>query len=205
MPKSPRARQVSKADAMVRFVEAVIVQIGSKPPADISDQLIADTAGMNRASLYRYFGTRFGLFDAAAAELARRWLIVAETTVPVGPSRDGPPMSMDSFGPLFELSSKLFAIGGYLVTEDYRSDQVSENFTRIVDTWISQYETAGIAPRMARALAHKNLGLNLARPMANPLVNLPIEDVLDVYALTLSEIRNFETMQSDLGWDRDSD
>ena len=203
MPKPPKAPRVPKAEAIVRFVDAVIFHVRSIPPAEISDQLVADTAGINRALLYRYFGTRFGLFEAVVDELVRRWLELAKTTIPVARTEDRRALNLESMVPMFELSRDLFALGNYLVAENSLSPELKQNFSAICDGWAAQYEAVGIGPRMARALALKTLTLNLGRSPARSLVDYSDQEALDVVELAISEIRNTVAMQSDLGWDQD--
>jgi AcrR family transcriptional regulator len=76
-----RAPQIPKAQATKLFINAVIDLLETRPIADISDQLIADTAGINRATIYRHFGTRFELLDAVVAELTQQRLATASKTV----------------------------------------------------------------------------------------------------------------------------
>jgi len=199
-----RAPQIPKAQATKLFIEAVIDLLETRPIADISDQLIADTAGINRATIYRHFGTRFELLDAVVVELTDQWLVLAGDLFAAPPQPGFPGLTLDFGAPFLHLGAKLFGVGNYLTAASYQSDQVKECFTKIIDTWIRLFESSGMTPRMARAIAVKWLALNLARDTASTLTNIKIEDVIDVQALALAEARNYQNTEIELGWKSDN-
>jgi AcrR family transcriptional regulator len=199
-----RAPQIPKARATKLFIEAVIELLETRPIADISDQLIADTAGINRATIYRHFGTRFELLNAVVVELTDQWLVLAEDLFAAPPRPGFPGLTLDFGAPFLHLAAKLFGVGNYLTAANYQSDQVKECFTKIIDTWINLFESSGMTPRMARAIAVKWLALNLARDTASTLTNIKIDDVIDVQALTLAEARNYQNTEIELGWKSDN-
>jgi len=199
-----REPQIPKAQATKLFIEAVIELLETRPIADISDQLIADTAGINRATIYRHFGSRFELLDAVVVELTNQWLVLAEDLVAAPPRPGFPGLTLDFGAPFLHLGAKLFGVGNYLTAASYQSDQVKECFTKIIDTWIRLLESSGMTPRMARAIAVKWLALNLARDTASTLTNIKIDDVIDVQALALAEARNYQNTEIELGWANDN-
>jgi AcrR family transcriptional regulator len=199
-----RAPQIPKAQATKLFIEAVIELLETRPIADISDQLIADTAGINRATIYRHFGTRFELLDAVVVELTDQWLVLAGDLFAAPPQPGFPGLTLDFGAPFLHLGAKLFGVGNYLTAASYQSDQVKQCFTKIIDTWIRLFESSGMTPRMARAIAVKWLALNLARDTASTLTNIKIEDVIDVQALALAEARNYQNTEIELGWKSDN-
>ena len=195
-----RAPQIPKAKATELFIDAVIELLDTRPIADISDQLIADTAGINRATIYRHFGTRNELLDAVVVELTRQWLILSEGLF-AEPTIPGFPRLTPDFGaPFLQLGAKLFGIGNYLTAANHHSESVKDSFTKIIDTWIRLLESSGMSPRMARSIALKWLALNLARDTAAALTNVTLEDVIDVQALALAEARNYQNTEMELGW-----
>lgn len=202
--RSPRAPQIPKARATTLFIEAVITLLETQPIADISDQLIADTAGINRATIYRHFGTRNDLLNAVIVELSGRWLTRAEDLFAMPVQSGFPRLDLDFGTPFLRLGAKLFGIGNYLTAANYESDRVKECFTKINDVWIRLFESSGMSPRMAQTLALKWLALNLARDTAAKLTNITAEDVIDVEALVLAETQNYKIIETKLGWSNDS-
>jgi AcrR family transcriptional regulator len=196
--KSPR---VPKAEAISKSIEAVISLSDSHPVSGISDQMIADTAGINRALLYRYFGTRLELFDAVVDVLTERWIKAGTRDR----DRDLTEIKFENLGPLMEGATKLFAIANYLLAADYQSDRMRKNFGQMVDTWADHVAKFGITPRMARSFAYKILALRLAQSGVGSLVDIPPEVVDDVYLLTITEMLNLKITETALGWDTVTD
>lgn len=201
--KPKRAPQIPRARAKELFIEAVIGLLDDRRIADISDQLIADTAGINRATIYRHFGTRYELLEDVIVELTGRWQVLAEDLFNTPTEPGFPRVNMNFGAPFLHLSAKLFGIGNYLTAANHQSVQVQECFTRIIEMWIRLVETSGMSKRMARAIALKWFALNLARDTAAVLANLTIEDVVDVQALALAEVQNYADAESRLGWAAD--
>jgi len=199
-----RAPQIPKAQATKLFIEAVIDLLETRPIGDISDQLIADTAGINRATIYRHFGTRFELLDAVVVELTNQWLVLVEDIYAAPAVHGFPRLTLDFGAPFLRLGAKLFGIGNYLTAANYQSDQIRECFTKIIEIWIRLFESSGLSPRMARSIALKWLALNLARDTAAAITNITSEDVVDILALTLAEARNYQTTEIELGWVSDN-
>ena len=97
------------------------------PVAEISDQLIADTAGINRASIYPYFGTRLELFDAAVDVLVNKWEQAWEEQLrPVAQPRVLSRVLNEPTGTFVEYSLKVLDIGAYLSASSYDSEHVQE-------------------------------------------------------------------------------
>jgi|GEM_PF-1633457 AcrR family transcriptional regulator len=199
-----RSPQIPKAQATKLFIEAVIDLLETRPIGDISDQLIADTAGINRATIYRHFGTRFELLDAVVFELTNQWLVLANDLYAAPAVPGFPRLTLDFSTPFLHLGAKLFGIGNYLTAANYQSDQIKECFTKIIEIWIRMFESSGLSPRMARSIALKWLALNLARDTAAAITNITFDDVVDVQALTLAEARNYQNTEVELGWESDN-
>jgi AcrR family transcriptional regulator len=199
-----RAPQIPKAQATKLFIEAVIELLETRPIADISDQLIADTAGINRATIYRHFGTPFELLDAVVVELTQQRLATASKTV----------SSADSDGLGFEekpllarilpRGQMIFQLAAYLSAQNYQSDSLRASMRSLSDWWIEHLERLGVPARMAQTLAFKNMALSLARASAADLFVLPADTFADIEALALVEIANFELSAEQLGWESDN-
>jgi len=201
MAPATRATKISKDVAMARFVETTIGLLEKLPIADVSDRLIAESAGINRASLYRYFNTRHELFDLVLEEVSNRYLddLKTATAAHAQPVNTGQ-LSVDVLAPTFALSSQVFAIGNYLVAGNYRSDRLTSNMSKIVEVWTQQFLISGVAPRMARALALQALGLGFGRPNAESLIRLEHGDVVDVFRLMINSMQNHAEMTAKFGW-----
>ena len=200
--RSKRAPQIPRARAKELFIEAVIDLLETLPIAEIPDQLIADTAGINRATIYRHFGSRFGLLDAVVAELTLRWLEIASELVPtVGSER-----ADDVEFPLLRLSplgQKIFQVAAYLIAGNHDSETFQDSIEKMNSMWIEILERLGVSPRMARALAFKTMALNLARASSGRIFGVSDDDVADMQALALIEISNHEVSAAKLGWAAD--
>ena len=204
MTPAPRARKIPKAIAKARFIDATIELLETLPIAEVSDHLIAETAQINRASIYRYFNTRVELFDSVLDNLIQRYLDDLKTaTTPFAQPLEGLQITTDVLAPTFDLSAKVFAIGNYLASENYHSEQLSANITKLVDTWVQQFLAAGVVPRMARALALQSLGLGFGRPNATSLISLSADDVLDVFRLMVNAVQSHAEVAAKFGWTDD--
>ena len=198
--KPKRAPQIPKAEATARFITVVIELLDEEPIAAISDQLIADTAGINRATIYRHFGSRFELLDAVVAELTRRWLSTVTEILPVPESSWGGHGGEPMRARLNPMTQKIFQLAAYLTAGGHHSESLRTSFTLISDMWISSLESLGVPPRMARTLTFKTIGLNLARAAIVDLVDIPEETISDIEALSLVEIISHEESSAKLGW-----
>ena len=198
--KPKRAPQIPKAEATARFIAVVIQLLDEEPIAAISDQLIADTAGINRATIYRHFGSRFDLLDAVVAELTRQWLATVTDILPDPKlswgGAGGEPMRIQ----LNPLTRKIFQLAAYLTASGHHSERLRASFTLISDMWISSLETLGVPERMAQTLTFKTIGLNLARAAIVDLIDIPEETISDIEALALVEIIGHEESSAKLGW-----
>ena len=67
-----RRRAESAADTRQRILDAVYDQLRASPTAPLSLDHVARVAGVARSTLYVIFGSRGGLFDAFAKDLAAR-------------------------------------------------------------------------------------------------------------------------------------
>ena len=201
-PAQPqRAAKVPQGIARERLIEAAIELIGTQPLTHISDQMVADKAGLNRAALYRCFHTRHEFLDEVVGVLTQRWVVLfQENILPNVETRDIKGWTFPILEPFLTRTVKIFEIGAYLHTANHSSPQLQENMKKVVTTWAETFELFGISPRMANALAHKIFTLNLGRTMATQLAGISSETVLDIVHITLTEIRNHATTEKDLGW-----
>jgi AcrR family transcriptional regulator len=128
-----RAPQIPKAQATKLFIEAVIELLETRPITDISDQLIADTAGINRATIYRHFGTRFELLDAVVVELTQQRLATASKTVS---SADSDGLGFEEKPPLARILPRgqmIFQLAAYLSAQNYQSDSLRTSMSSLSD------------------------------------------------------------------------
>ena len=199
-----RAPQIPKAQATKLFIAAVIDLLETRPIGDISDQLIADTAGINRATIYRHFGTRFELLDAVVSELTQQRLATASEAAS---SADSDQLGFEQKPPLAKILPRgqmIFQLAAYLSAQNYQSDSLRASMSSLSDWWIEHLERLGVPTRMAQTLAFKNMTLSLARASAADLFALPDDTFTDIEALALVEIANFELSAEKLGWANDN-
>ncbi|HBU01869.1 MAG TPA: hypothetical protein DEB20_04855 [Acidimicrobiaceae bacterium] len=195
-----RAPQIPKAQATKLFIEAVIELLETRPIGDISDQLIADTAGINRATIYRHFGTRFELLDAVVAELTQQRLANASEVVA---SADSEGLGSQQNPPLAKILPRgqmIFQLAAYLSAQNYHSEKLRASMGSLSDWWIEHLERLGVPTRMAKTLAFKNMTLSIARASAADLFALTDDTVADIEALALVEVANFKISAETLGW-----
>lgn len=199
-PKGARAPRVSKADATDRFVGAVIDLLVAHPVAEISDQLIADTAGINRASIYRYFGTRDELLDAVLVRLTSSW---AEEAVALAERREAEQKAIGAVeitARITPLSRPMFEVAAYLVARNHRSTALTLALQTFLDIGTAGFERVGMTPRMARATALKSLALQFSRAAITGVFDLPDSAIADVQALVLTEAAAHTSTAEALGW-----
>lgn len=198
--KPTRAPQIPKAQATKLFIEAVIELLETRPIGDISDQLIADTAGINRATIYRHFGTRFKLLDAVVAELTEQRLANASEVVASAESEELGSQQKPPLARILPRGQMIFQLAAYLSAQNYQSEKLRASMGSLSDWWIEHLERLGVPTRMAKTLTFKNMALSLARASAADLFALTDDTFADIEALALVEVANFELSVETLGW-----
>lgn len=198
--KPTRAPQIPKAQATKLFIEAVIELLETRPIGDISDQLIADTAGINRATIYRHFGTRFELLDAVVAELTEQRLANASEVVASADSEELGSQQKPPLARILPRGQMIFQLAAYLSAQNYQSEKLRASMGSLSDWWIEHLERLGVPTRMAKTLTFKNMALSLARASAADLFALTDDTFADIEALALVEVANFELSAETLGW-----
>ncbi|CAB4570161.1 unannotated protein [freshwater metagenome] len=199
-----RAPQIPKAQATKLFIEAVIELLETRPIGDISDQLIADTAGINRATIYRHFGTRFELLDAVVAELTQQRLANASEVVASADSEGLGSQQKPPLARILPRGQMIFQLAAYLSAQNYHSEKLRASMGSLSDWWIEHLERLGVPTRMAKTLAFKNMTLSLARASAADLFALTDDTIADIEALALVEVANFKLSAETLGWANNS-
>ncbi len=195
-----RSPQIPKARATKLFIEAVIELLETRPIGDISDQLIADTAGINRATIYRHFGTRFELLDAVVAELTEQRLANASEVVASADSEGLGSQQKPPLARILPRGQMIFQLAAYLSAQNYQSEKLRASMSSLSDWWIEHLERLGVPARMAKTLTFKNMALSLARASAADLFALTDDTFADIEALALVEVANFELSAETLGW-----
>lgn len=71
-PYEQRARAEEAKRTRTRIIEAVFARLHEAPAEPIAIDQVARMAGVARSTVYAVFGSRSGLFDAVARELAER-------------------------------------------------------------------------------------------------------------------------------------
>ena len=198
--KPTRAPQIPKVQATKLFIEAVIELLETRPIGDISDQLIADTAGINRATIYRHFGTRFELLDAVVAELTQQRLANASEVVASADSEGLGSKQKPPLARILPRGQMIFQLAAYLSAQNYQSEKLRASMGSLSDWWIEHLERLGVPTRMAKTLTFKNMALSLARASAADLFALTDDTFADIEALALVEVANFELSVETLGW-----
>lgn len=199
-----RAPQIPKAQATKLFIEAVIALLETRPIGDISDQLIADTAGINRATIYRHFGTRFELLDSVIAELTQQRLATASETAAAANSEGLSSQQNPPLAKVLPRGQMIFQLAAYLSAQNYHSEKLRASMSSLSDWWIEHLKRLGVPTRMAETLAFKNMALSLARASAGDLLALTDQTFADIEALALVEVTNFNLSAERLGWANDN-
>ena len=152
--------------------------------------------------LYRYFNTRLELFDAVLNQLTTQYLDGLQEITSLGDSDpDIGRLSAEQMAPLFTTVSKIFVVGNLLASENYQSDRVRDNFTKIVDKWTTKFELSGISSRLARTMALQHFGLALSRPNASHLIDFSDQEARDIFQLMIIEVQSHVEISKKLGWD----
>ncbi len=195
--------RVSRADAIARFVDAVINLMDTKPISYITVQEVATVAGLNHGYVFRYFGTRLDLFTAVTDELADRTFALLSTemsarhhsneTRPVGD------LSLIALGRV--LSVKRMALIQYLQTCGVPLTRFGAKSRETIELIsVQALKNHGLSSKMAHAQAFKISIMLWAQSALSESFGLTSEEVTELFFLTVDEVTNAKEQEHRLQW-----
>lgn len=182
----------SRSEGEIALLEAAIALMQEKHPSEVTTGDIADRAGLNRAHIVRYFGTRLELLSAAI-EYAFQINLPDET----------PPDVLVAYRNDERLASLMNwrnKVVSYLLNSEVPPSRFHESQRIIIDRISQAMNTGKLSDRMSRTLAIMSVLLTQGYQAYGELDELTISD-RDNMALVMTQIRELmEPLDKQLGW-----
>lgn len=183
----------SREQGEIALLEATVALLTEKTPDQVTTADIAERAGLNRAHIVRYFGTRAELL-AAALEHYMITGVLAEETPSTASIVERRAQFQSTVQWYMKVVSYLLTIG--VPPQRFHTVQqaVSERVGRFM-------EMPGASPRLKSVLVKMAVLLMQATPVYGNLDELNDQDRLDLL-LVMANIRQVvEPLDEALGWD----
>lgn len=184
----------SREQGEIALLEATVALLTEKTPDQVTTADIAERAGLNRAHIVRYFGTRAELL-AAALEHYMITGVLAEETPSTASIVERRAQFQSTVQWYMKVVSYLLTIG--VPPQRFHTVQqaVSERVGRFM-------EMPGASPRLKSVLVKMAVLLMQATPVYGNLDELNDQDRLDLL-LVMANIRQVvEPLDKALGWDK---
>lgn len=184
----------SREQGEIALLEATVALLTEKTPDQVTTADIAERAGLNRAHIVRYFGTRAELL-AAALEHYMITGVLAEETPSTASIVERRAQFQSTVQWYMKVVSYLLTIG--VPPQRFQTVQqaVSERVGRFM-------EMPGASPRLKSVLVKMAVLLMQATPVYGNLDELNDQDRLDLL-LVMANIRQVvEPLDEALGWDK---
>ena len=182
----------SRSEGEVALLEAAIELMQEKHPSEVTTGDIADRAGLNRAHIVRYFGTRLELLSAAI-EYAFHQNLSPET----------PPDVLAQYltdARMGNLLNWRNTVVSYLLSAEVPASRFYESQRIILERLSRAMNTGNLSDRMSRTLAIMTVLLTQGYQAFGALDELTLADRDDL-AMVMTQIREFlEPLDERLGW-----
>ncbi len=196
-----KSSRVSREDAEQRLISSFIDLLGCHPINEITVDLIATTAGLKSGHVlvHRYFESRVGLIAPTAHELS---ISVVDAMNRGLDEYDNPgaqnclSLMEQSVEPL----RRRAVLVGELMSANADPTLHAADSRNITDVFTRCFETAGLAPRIARAIALKVFVLMSLRSTHHDWMGASDADEADVTQLLMFEVDNAMNVAQQMGW-----
>lgn len=182
----------SRSEGEIALLEAAIELMQEKHPRDVTTGDIADRAGLNRAHIVRYFGTRLELLSAAI-EHAFHQNLAPET----------PPDVLETYLTDARMGNLLRwrnMVVSYLLSSEVPASRFYESQRIILDRLSRAMNTGNLSDRMSRTLAIMSVLLAQGFQTFGALDELTPADRDDI-SMVMTQISDFlEPLDKQLGW-----
>lgn len=184
----------SREEGEIALLDAAVALLTEKSPDHVTTADIAERAGLNRAHIVRYFGTRTELLAAALEHYMVTGVLAEET-----PSSQSIVERRAQFQSTVQWYMKVVS---YLLTvgvPPQRFHTVQQAVSERVGRFM---EMPGASPRLKSVLVKMAVLLMQATPVYGDLDELDDQDRLDLL-LVMAHIRQVvEPLDEALGWDK---
>lgn len=184
----------SREQGEIALLEATVALLTEKTPDHVTTADIAERAGLNRAHIVRYFGTRTELL-AAALEHYMITGVLAEETPSTASIVERRAQFQSTVQWYMKVVSYLLSVG----VPPQRFHTVQQAVSERVERFM---EMPGASPRLKAVLVKMAVLLMQATPIYGNLDELNDQDRLDLL-LVMAHIRQVvEPLNEALGWDK---
>ena len=201
-PPTPKNPRVSRADAIVKFLDATIDLLDTRTVSEITVQEIATAVGLNHGYVFRYFGTRLDLLVAVTDELADRALLAVRTEMERRLTEDAVrqpgDLSLIALGRPFTMK-RTFLVQ-YLVSCGIPAERFGPKAREMIQTSVDTLLQQGLSLRMAQAQAIKVSVMLWAQVALAAQMGVSSEDATDLFLVTIDELQNPQDSEKRLGW-----
>lgn len=182
----------SRSEGEIALLEAAIELMHEKHPSEVTTGDIAERAGLNRAHIVRYFGTRLELLSAA---IEYAFHLTFPTDMPSDALANF--RANERLGDLMNWRNKVVS---YLLTSGVPPSRFHESQRLIVERISHAMSTGNLSDRMSRTLAIMSVLLTQGYQAYGDLDELTTADRDDM-ALVMTQIRDLlEPLDQKLGW-----
>lgn len=191
---SPKGR-VSRQDAELALIDAVIELVNTTPLADITIHEIAHVAGVNFGYINRYFESRLNLFAAASDVLADRGVVQVQKITESAKTIEGP-RSRDLSEPDLEISRKILIPIGvkrlmiiqFLVSSGVPPERFIKKSQEVLTASVEAISRAGLDPQIARARIIHGIAMMWSAATLGPILGLSSQDLYDSYTTFFTNV-----------------
>lgn len=196
-----KSSRVSREDAEQRLITSFIDLLGRHPINEITVDLIASTAGLKSGHVlvHRYFESRVGLISATAHELSNSVVDAMNRGLDDLNGRESQnclTLMEQSVEPL----RRRAVLVGELMSANADPTIHAVDSRSITDVFARCFESAGLAPRIARAIALKVFVLMSLRSTHHDWMGASDADEADVTQLLMFEVDNAMNVAQQMGW-----
>lgn len=186
----------SRSEGEIALLQAACELMQEKHPREVTTGDIADRAGLNRAHIVRYFGTRLELLSAAI-EYAFQQNLAPETPSDV----------LETYRSDARMANLLRwrnMVVSYLLSAEVPASRFYESQRVIIDRISKAMNTGDLSERMSRTLALMAVLLAQGFQAFGPLDELTSADGDDI-AMVMTQINEFlGPLDEKLGWKNNS-
>jgi AcrR family transcriptional regulator len=182
----------SRSEGEIALLEAAFELMREKHPSEVTTGDIAERAGLNRAHIVRYFGTRLELLSAAI-EYAFHLHLAPEP----------PPDVFNKFlhdGNIANLMNLRHKVVSYLLNSEVPPERFRESQRIIIDRFSQVLNTGDLSDRMSRTLAIISVLLTQGYQAYGELDELTVSDRDDMFMVMTQINKLIGPLDKELGW-----
>jgi AcrR family transcriptional regulator len=182
----------SRSEGEIALLEAAIELMREKHPSEVTTSDIAERAGLNRAHIVRYFGTRLELLSAAIEHAFHLHL-----------TPEPPPDVFNKYlqdGNMADLMNWRNKVVSYLLNSEVPPERFHESQRIIIDRFSQVLNSGELSERMSRTLAIISALLTQGYQAYGELDELTIADRDDMFMVMTQINKLIGPLDKELGW-----